>query len=274
VWDRKIRNVAKMVSAAVKKGVRVQFFSDLHLELERTTIPQVPVKGDVLVLAGDTGDIDDGKFPKFIRTVSHDFADVILIPGNREYYQWSKTGQLGMQELEAKWTKYCSQFPNVHFLNCGTWTHPSGLDFHGCTLWSHVPPAYAAKTEARVFTYKYAYVSAGKKVTVDYTNKLHAAQTAWLKAAVAKSKRCVVITHHVPTLRFFAESYKQHAIVGGLAADLDSFIETSPQIALWICGHAHFIYENTIANTLCSMNCIGYPGDLPDVHFDKVHTIL
>ena len=254
-----------------KKGLRIQYFSDLHLELKRTVLPVVPVLGDVLVLGGDMGDIDDGKFPTFMGQMSKDFKDVVIITGNREYYQWSKTKQMSMIQLEERIEKYHSQFPNVHFLNKSTWTHPSGLDFHGCTLWCHIPTASASLTEKKVFTYKYAYTAPGKKVTVADTNKIHEDHVTWLKSAISKSKQCVVVTHHTPTLRFYKSP--DLAVVGGLGANLDKLIETSPQIKLWICGHAHFIADVVIGSTLCSMNCIGYPGDSPIVYFDKTFDI-
>lgn len=262
-----------MSDVVAKKGLVVQYFSDLHLELKATCIPSVPVKGDVLVLAGDMGALDDGKLPKFMATVSKDFKDVVVTTGNREYYQWEKDGhQLSMNAIDEQLRKYYSKFPNVHFINCGTWTHPSGVDFHACTLWSYVPASMASSTEKRIFTYKYAYSAPGKRVTTADTNRINADHVAWLQTVVKASKKCVVATHHAPSFQLFRTS-RSEVVERALATEMDEFIEKSPQIKLWICGHAHFIAERVIGETLCSMNCIGYPGDSPVVHFDKTFTV-
>ncbi len=97
---------------------------NIFLELERTLVPIVPVKGDILILGGDIGDLNDDRMEKFITTMSKDFKDVILITGNREYYQWKKHGQLGMLEIDKEIEKMCNKLPNVHFLNKKTWIHP------------------------------------------------------------------------------------------------------------------------------------------------------
>jgi len=270
----------KISHSETKPALKIQFFSDLHLELTKTQIPIIPVKGDILVLGGDMGDLSvtnpkTTKNPKlyiFMKQVSQNFKDIIVITGNREYYQWDKKGQLSMEQIDIEMAKFYSQFPNVHFLNKTSWTHPCGITFLGCTLWSNVPKVYKKFAESHIFTYKFAYLAENVPVTTEYTNKINHEQIEWLKNAVKPLKNCVVITHHAPSLNFFF-GWKDAALQKALASDLDDFINNSPQIKLWICGHVHEIKEEMIGKTLVSMNCIGYPGDQAKVYFDKTISI-
>ncbi len=268
-------------SQGSKRRLRVQYFADLHLELSATKIPTVPAKGDVLVLAGDMGDLDSPKLRTFMEIVSHSFPHTLVISGNREYYQWSKSSPLTMSAIDSKLSEFYSRYPNVHYLNKSTWIHPeSGVAFHGCTLWAYVPPELASVTERRVFSYRYAYSAAGRRVRVVDTNALHEDHVRWIKEAVKQTRGgCVVITHHAPTFRFWGykkgDEIDPKLLAKALGNDLDEFIEASPQIKLWICGHVHWVEERMVGETLCSMNCIGYPGKLFPliVHFDKVFDI-
>ena len=78
--------------------VKIQYASDLHLEFMENTLyleahPLQPV-ADILVLAGDTGYLDDEGFVKhpFWDWASENFKEVIVIPGNHEFYlTWSNS---------------------------------------------------------------------------------------------------------------------------------------------------------------------------------------
>ena len=72
--------------------VKIQYASDLHLEFMENTLylethPLQPV-ADILVLAGDTGYLGDEGFVKhpFWDWASENFKEVIVIPGNHEFY--------------------------------------------------------------------------------------------------------------------------------------------------------------------------------------------
>ena len=80
--------------------VKIQYASDLHLEFMENTLylethPLQPV-ADILVLAGDTGYLGDEGFVKhpFWDWASENFKEVIVIPGNHEFYLGYDLGQL------------------------------------------------------------------------------------------------------------------------------------------------------------------------------------
>lgn len=72
--------------------VKIQYASDLHLEFIENTLylersPIQPV-ADILLLAGDTGYLGDEVFVKhpFLDWASKNYKQVIVIPGNHEFY--------------------------------------------------------------------------------------------------------------------------------------------------------------------------------------------
>ena len=73
--------------------MRIQYASDLHLEFSENSSylkhnPLLAV-GDVLVLAGDIGYIGDDNYSKhpFWDWASQNYKQVIVIPGNHEFYK-------------------------------------------------------------------------------------------------------------------------------------------------------------------------------------------
>ena len=72
--------------------MRIQYMSDLHMELYDNSryikAKEFEANGDVLVLAGDTFYLRDIIAPqkKFWNGASKNFRQVLLVPGNHEFY--------------------------------------------------------------------------------------------------------------------------------------------------------------------------------------------
>lgn len=68
--------------------------SDLHMEFKGNSIflkrNEIPVTGEVLVLAGDIFYLKDKIAPraKFWEWASENYRQVLIVPGNNEYYIW------------------------------------------------------------------------------------------------------------------------------------------------------------------------------------------
>jgi metallophosphoesterase superfamily enzyme len=69
--------------------------SDLHLEFQENSRylkhNELPITGDVLVLAGDIFYLRDKVAPltKFWKWASENYRQVLIVPGNHEYYNYS-----------------------------------------------------------------------------------------------------------------------------------------------------------------------------------------
>ena len=94
--------------------MKIQFASDIHLELSDNSryIKSMPfeVTGDVLVFAGDTGYLRDRTLPnlKFWKWASANYREVLLVPGNHEFY-----GNGDVLAYGDSWSHKI--LPNVHY---------------------------------------------------------------------------------------------------------------------------------------------------------------
>ena len=94
--------------------MKIQYASDIHLELSDNSrfIKSMPfeVVGDVLVFAGDTGYLRDRTLPnlKFWKWASANYREVLLVPGNHEFY-----GNGDVLAYGDSWSREI--LPNVHY---------------------------------------------------------------------------------------------------------------------------------------------------------------
>ena len=83
--------------------MKIQYMSDLHMEYAENSRylkkVEFPVTGDVLVLAGDTFYLNNTTAPlaKFWKWASANYKQVLLVPGNHEYYQGCDVMTRGLQ---------------------------------------------------------------------------------------------------------------------------------------------------------------------------------
>ena len=83
--------------------MRIQYMSDLHLEFQENSrylrYNELPVTGDVLVLAGDISYFKDKTAPvmNFWKWASKNYRQVLIVPGNHEYYNYSDVMERGFQ---------------------------------------------------------------------------------------------------------------------------------------------------------------------------------
>lgn len=83
--------------------MRIQYMSDLHLEFQENNrylrYNELPVTGDVLVLAGDIFYLKDKTAPvmNFWKWASKNYCQVLIVLGNHEYYNFSDVMERGFQ---------------------------------------------------------------------------------------------------------------------------------------------------------------------------------
>lgn len=212
----------------------------------------MPVTGDVLVLAGDTFYLNNTTAPlgKFWRWASANYKQVLLVPGNHEYYQGCDVMERGLQwqwMFKENIGYYQNQVVRV-----------DNTDFILSTLWSHVPP----KNEfyvSRGLNDFYQTRFNGKRLTVEDYNRMHDYCLEFIKKSVAEStaKHIVVVTHHLPTLQVVAAQHKGTDLNSAFATELGNLIADS-RIDVWIYGHSHTNIDTEIGNTRVLSNQMGY----------------
>jgi len=241
--------------------MKIQYASDLHLEFPDNSRflrnnPLIPV-GDILVLAGDIGLLDDDTFSShpFWDWAADNFRQTLVIPGNHEFY---KSGDVGTIKngciVEIR--------PNVKCYYNAVVTIDN-IDFILCTLWSYIPDENAFITQQNVSDfYRIAYK--GRLMTAPTFNQAHKDAVVFLKKIIAEgdktanNRKRIVVSHHVPTKLCMAEEFMNSRINGAFVAELHDFIYDN-RIDYWIYGHSHRnMPEIDINGTKMLCNQLGY----------------
>eukprot|EP01022_Parablepharisma_sp_SALTPOND_P022402 TRINITY_DN45431_c0_g1_i2.p1 TRINITY_DN45431_c0_g1~~TRINITY_DN45431_c0_g1_i2.p1 ORF type:complete len:302 (+),score=-0.84 TRINITY_DN45431_c0_g1_i2:38-907(+) len=241
---------------------KFQYFSDVHLEDHTSLSFDFPVVSDTLLLGGDIGNIRLELTKETLKNLAHAFTNVVYILGNHEYYQGSFEDPWPMEVVESETLKFCSMYPNLHFLNKSSWTHPSGIQILGCTLWSHIPNKHKLLLQSTINDYQNIYTLKGQTITTKDTNRLFSTNFAWLQSIIPQNvhTKTVVVTHYVPSFKLCDTLPKDKPIKHIIATELDSFIESNENIVAWVCGHFHKETSTVIGKTYCTINPISrYP---------------
>ena len=237
--------------------MKIQYASDLHLELRENTRYLhdnllTPV-GDILLLAGDIGYLDDDSYHvhPIWDWISGNFRQTFIVPGNHEFYKSGDVGEIQngcIAEIRSNIKCYYNTVVTI-----------ADIDFIFCTLWANIPVENAYITQQNVSDfYRIAYN--GRLLTAHTFNQAHQTAVKFLKNAVKTNKRHkkIVISHHVPTTLCMAEEFKNSRINGAFVAELYDFIFDN-QIDYWLYGHSHRnMPEIEINGTKMLCNQLGY----------------
>jgi Icc-related predicted phosphoesterase len=235
--------------------MKLQLFSDLHLEFETFSPPKTDA--NAIVLAGD---IHVGK--NGIAWAKANFPDkpVIYVLGNHEYY-----GNAFPKHLDD--LKKLAEGTNIHILENDRLSI-DGVTFLGCTLWTDFrlfgDPRIAGCQATQAMTdYRKIRVSPQyRKLRSIDTAVIHSQSFRWLSEEVASHRdgKIVIITHHAPSKQSLPQDYRDNLLSAAYASNLDNFIEDSGAV-LWIHGHVHVPQNYTVGNTRIISNPRGYPDE-------------
>ena len=230
--------------------------SDLHMEFYDNSrylkAFEFEAKGDVLVLAGDTFYLRDIITPqkKFWNWASQNFRQVLMVPGNHEFYN---NGDVTERGDSWQWLFR----PNVGYYYNKV-VHIDDIDFILTTLWSMIPVQDMYHVQQGMNDFRQIMYE-GRRFTPEDFNLEHEKCLTFLKQAVKEStaKHIVVVTHHLPTLSVVAAQHMGSVLNGAFATELGNFIADS-RIDVWIYGHSHTNIDITIGNTRIVCNQFGY----------------
>ena len=269
--------------------MNLEVASDLHLDFGDITLKNEGA--DVLILAGDvliandmhehlspevpytphevtrlgTRQANANRFRGFLDRVTQEFAHVVVVAGNHEFYDGKWVASLTHLRTEY------SYYPNVYFLERDMVTlgpMEDNVTFVGGTLWADANKydpltLHALKDMMQDFSLirndelgytrlKPATMCQRHKQTLDY-----------FRAVLddRKNQKCVVVGHHAPSEMSVAPWYKSRFLMnGGYRSDLSEFILDRPQIKLWVHGHTHELFDYEMGDTRIVCNPRGYIG--------------
>ena len=261
-------------------GVRIRVLSDLHLDVDPWSPPEVAA--DVVVLAGDVRDGIEGigwaraQFPGL---------PVLYVPGNHELYGGSLDTTPELLRAEARHHDVC-------LLDCDE-VVIRGVRFLGCTLWANLRLGAAdhddnpalrnrvfrkTKSEVERSMSDYRQIrlrAAGKYVTVDDLLTVHHAQRDWLRRALARpfDGKTVVVTHHAPHPRSIDAMRRKGNDLAWTAYASDLRELLGPPVGLWIHGHVHDALDYVVGGTHVICNPRGYVPSEPKPNFDPTRIV-
>jgi hypothetical protein len=238
--------------------MRIQFFSDLHLESDPGFTPKITPGTDVVVLAGDIGSYQPGS-----RLQTDDFGlarfapgrldvpRVLYIPGNHEF------DSLEYEEAYARLRATCASLGI-------TWLEREVLvigqvRFIGSTLWSdfdamagkEADAAARERVRAKAFRAANWYLSRnttfrdGAPVLAEEMRTMSLEAQAWLRDALAQpfDGTTVVVTHYAPSL---LSADPRYGLTPGTAGFCNALDELFPRADLWIHGHLHCLNDYVV----------------------------
>lgn len=243
--------------------MRLLVISDLHLEFAPWRLPDDLPDFDVAVFAGDI----DKPLTGSLMWLDYEMKngplkgkEVVLVPGNHEFYRENMTRQLA-------WGRDRAREIGVHLLAPGCLVL-GDVRFVGATLWTD----YALLGDARA-----GRQAAGRSMndhrliaiddesgdhifTTADAMRLHQEDLAFLTARMEEpfDGQTVVITHHAPHPGSVQPKYRGSALSPAFASDLTEVIERY-EPALWIHGHDHGSHDYTVGSTRILSNQAGYP---------------
>lgn len=244
---------------------QVAYGSDLHLDFWNINEEFFVPPADILILAGDIIEARRAhKQYEFWKACSENFAHVLYVPGNHEYYNGS------LPSDEDKLRKATEIFGNIHVVQNETFIY-NNVAFIGSTLWTDIGKADPiGKVHAPLTMADYNVIRESnnnyRKLRVDTTIGLHIKAVDFIKKELKKhaDKVCVVFTHHGPSHLSIHEDYK-HDKYGNMnyVSDLSDLMLDHPNLKHWIHGHVHNLFNYTIGDCNIHVNPRGYPGERP-----------
>jgi len=240
--------------------MRIQLFSDLHLERYPGFQPHILPGADVVVLAGDIGSYQAGS-----RLETHDFGlerfstalpalagkQVLFIPGNHEF------DSLDHDATHARLRATCERL-GITWLDREIVTI-GDVRFIGTTLWSDfdalalrdADPAKQLQQRNKAFRAANYYLSKnttlkdGKQVLAEGIRAMSLDCQAWLRAALATpfGGKTAVVTHFAPSLSSADPRYGLTPGTAGFCNTLDDLFKSAQ---LWMHGHLHCMNDYVV----------------------------
>ena len=232
--------------------MRIQLFSDLHLERDPAFQPLIQPDTDVIVLAGDIGSYQErSRLPDedfgLARFAPRRFAPaprVLYVPGNHEF------DSLEYEDAYERLQRVCAHL-GIEWLD-GQTIAIDGVRFIGSTLWADFDAVAGQETDlakqlqargkafraANYYLAKNTTFRQGEAVLAEGQRAMSLSCQDWLRAALAEpfDGPTVAVTHYAPSLR---SADPRYGVTPGTAGFCNAMDELIPWADVWMHGHLH-----------------------------------
>ena len=241
--------------------MRIQLFSDLHLERAPQFRPVIHPGTDVVILAGDIGSYQGGS-----RLAGDDFglerfsplqpgfacATVLYVPGNHEF------DALDYDQAYARLRHTCDRLGiiwlerevvtigRVRFVGTTLWTDFEALACRESTVDRQIAQRAKAHRAANYYLSKNTTLKSGQPVLADGICAMALECQSWLRAALAVpfDGATVAVTHFAPSLMSADPRYGLGAGTAGFCNALDDLFAL---VDVWMHGHLHCANDYLVA---------------------------
>lgn len=256
--------------------MKIQFASDLHLELWRDLRPfrfVAPTDdADVIVLAGD---IDTGtNGVRFALDLSADRGvPVVYVLGNHEFYGHSFPDLIDECRRLARGEGLRAS--ERHLLGAEVYVLENdvvvlgGVRFLGCTLWTDFALQGTPERSMRIAhsaMNDYSRITASNRlqsIRPEDTRAAHTVSRQWLGHALREEPwggKTVVVTHHAPLREANHPQFVGGVMTPAFVSNLSDLIDAH-DVAAWIFGHTHACIDLHRGGTRIVSNQLGYPWE-------------
>jgi len=220
--------------------MRIQYASDLHLELwrkttfEETLLPVAPI----LILLGDIAQLNDPNLQPFLEYTSEKWSQVFWIPGNSEIWLSSESEELSLQKIN----RLTAPYRNIKVLYKNTYMlydaeTQENLLLVGLSLW-HKP-----RNDVMLHYNNNIYI---KPIPVPAPKEIfqaaHKSQVDFLTRIISSASTPLLIcSYYAPFTWLYEEDWIQEPKSALIDRELEKLI-TYP-ITAWIVGHNHLPIE-------------------------------
>lgn len=256
--------------------MKIQIFSDLHLDVFPVNKIAIAEDVDVVIVAGDTCEGVLRAFEHLRRIVPMQIA-IVMVLGNHEYYRRFIPDELALARSQA------SSF-NIHVLENDTMTLDSGgvravgncgVRLIGATLWTDYRVFGEANQPAVMNACAtgmndHRLIGWQKQPWLRFRPReaalLHHQSKAYLESVLAtpfEGPATVVISHTAVHWNSIHPRYRSDPVTGSFLSDQSTLIERY-QPTLWVHGHVHNSSDYRVGKTRILCNPHGYGSENPD----------
>ena len=250
--------------------MRLQIFSDIHLDIVDGFEPRLQPQVDAVIIAGDLCE-GIGRGLQWLRDHLGPAVPIVFVAGNHEYFARIRNDERSTGAAAARAL-------DVAFLDDSE-AVIGGVRFLGGTLWADYA-LFGVDQSAemmdlarrRMMDHRRILEAPGRFITPEEALALHQAARSWLSArlAVPHDGPTVVVTHHGPHPLSLAPRFREDLTSAAFISDLSPLIERH-QPALWVHGHTHVGLDYRVGRTRIVCNPRGYGNENPG--FDPILTI-
>jgi Icc-related predicted phosphoesterase len=242
--------------------MRLQIFSDTHLDVQDVLAPRLIPGVDVVVVAGDLCEgLDRGM--RWLRAHLGGEVEIVVVAGNHEYFARVRSEERAAGRLAARQHGVTFLDDDVAMIG--------GVRFVGSTLWADYELYGAERRDEmmsvarrRMMDHRRILEEPGRFMTPEESLALHRVARSFLTERLAEPHvgPTVVVTHHGPHSMSLAERYRQDLLSAAFISDLSPLIQAH-RPALWVHGHTHVGLDYRAGSTRIICNPHGYGDENP-----------